>query len=99
MQKLEIHVSYDTIAIVKRIIVFVYQHTLVIDLYRRFATGSELVRTAIARFATAYLLLKTMLEMITTLRSMFASKLLVTSLFARRLVGKKLQGVIPDFES
>lgn len=35
----------------------------------------------------------------TTLRSMFASKLLVTSLFASRLEGKKLQGVIHNFES
>lgn len=81
---------YDTIANVKRIIVSVYHHTLVINLYRIFARGNELVRSAVTRFATAYFILQTMGEMKTTLRSMFASKLLVTSLFASRLEGKKL---------
>ena len=58
----KISVFYNTIGKVKKITVFIYRHTWVLNLYRTFSNGRELIRPAVTTFATSYLTLKSILD-------------------------------------
>ena len=50
----ELPVFYNTIANVKNVTTFIYRHTWVLNLYRKYSKGKELARLAVTRFATAF---------------------------------------------
>ncbi|XP_031276747.1 uncharacterized protein LOC116135180 [Pistacia vera] len=90
----KITVFYDTIAKAKQVISFVYRHTWVLNLYRKFSKDKELARPAITRFATSFLTLSCIMDSKLALRSMFASKEWANSTHATTFKGKKVVDLI-----
>ncbi|XP_031254301.1 uncharacterized protein LOC116112286 [Pistacia vera] len=58
----KITVFYDTIAKAKQVTSFIYRHTWVLNLYRKFSMDKELARPAVTRFATSFLTLSCIMD-------------------------------------
>ncbi|XP_028806378.1 uncharacterized protein LOC114761216 [Neltuma alba] len=89
----QLPVFYNTITNAKKI-TFIYRHTWVLNLYRKYSKGRELARPAVTRFATAYLTLSCILQQKNALRTMFASDDWVSSSFASKSEGKQMVDMI-----
>ncbi|XP_058100273.1 uncharacterized protein LOC131245081 isoform X2 [Magnolia sinica] len=63
---------------------FIYNHTWVLDLMRKFTGGQELVRTSITRSASTFLTLQSMLKQRPRLRHMFNSPEYSSSQYANK---------------
>ncbi|XP_039145523.1 uncharacterized protein LOC120282738 [Dioscorea cayenensis subsp. rotundata] len=78
----------------KKITTFIYRHTLLINMIRKFANGYDLIRDGVARFATSYLTLSRMHELKEPLRSMFVSEEWLNSPFVKKSDGKKVKNLV-----
>lgn len=67
-------IPMETVRKAKKITVFMYKHTWVLNLMREHTNNKELARPAITRFATNYLTLQSILDNRQPLRSMLTSK-------------------------
>ncbi|XP_031258298.1 uncharacterized protein LOC116116350 [Pistacia vera] len=90
----KITVFYDTIAKAEQVISFIYRHTWVLNLYRKFSKDKELARPAVTRFATSFLTLSCIMDSKLALRSMFASEEWANSTHATTVKGKKVVDII-----
>ena len=63
----------DTIEHAKSITKYIYNHDLVLSLMRRHTQDRELVRPAVTRFATHFLMLQSLLSQAQNLEKMFSS--------------------------
>ncbi|XP_031265283.1 uncharacterized protein LOC116123674 [Pistacia vera] len=90
----KIAVFYDTIAKAKQVTSFIYRHTWVLNLYRKFSKDKELARPAVTRFATSFLTLSCIMDSKLALRSMFASEEWANSTHATTIKGKKVVDII-----
>ncbi|XP_031280219.1 uncharacterized protein LOC116138665 [Pistacia vera] len=90
----KIAVFYDTIAKAKQVTSFIYRHTWVLNLYRKFSKDKELARPAVTRFATSFLTLSCIMDSKLALRSMFASEEWANSTHATTVKGKKVVDII-----
>ncbi|XP_028753001.1 uncharacterized protein LOC114712623 [Neltuma alba] len=90
----QLPVFYNTITNAKKITTFIYRHTWVLNLYRKYSKGRELARPAVTRFATAYLTLSCIFRQKNALRTMFASDDWVSGSFASKSEGKQVADMI-----
>ncbi|XP_028755565.1 uncharacterized protein LOC114714940 [Neltuma alba] len=90
----QLPVFYNTITNAKKITTFIYRHTWVLNLYRKYSKGKELARPAVTRFATAYLTLSCILQQKNALRTMFASDDWTSSTFASKSDGKQVVDMV-----
>ncbi|KAG8391077.1 hypothetical protein BUALT_Bualt01G0150300 [Buddleja alternifolia] len=90
--KMKIHES--TLAKSKQVVKFIYGHTWVLDLMRKFTKNGELLRPAVTRFATAYLTLQSIHKQKQALQSMFSSQEWQTCAWVKKPEGMKAQGTI-----
>ncbi|XP_028793556.1 uncharacterized protein LOC114749230 [Neltuma alba] len=90
----QLPVFYNTITNAKKITTFIYRHTWVLNLYRKYSKGKELARPAVTRFATAYLTLSCILRQKNALRTMFASDDWTSSTFASKSEGKQVVDMV-----
>ncbi|XP_031284359.1 uncharacterized protein LOC116143083 [Pistacia vera] len=90
----KITVFYDTIAKAKQVTSFIYRHTWVLNLYRKFSKDKELARPVVTRFATSFLILSCIMDSKLALTSMFASEEWANSTYATTIKGKKVVDII-----
>uniref|UniRef100_A0A0A8ZWN9 HAT C-terminal dimerisation domain-containing protein n=1 Tax=Arundo donax TaxID=35708 RepID=A0A0A8ZWN9_ARUDO len=83
----------QTIASARQVAVFLYGHTGVLDLMRKFL-GKDLVRSGVTRFATAYLNLKSLLDNKKELTKLFRSDELNEMGYLKKATGKKANKVV-----
>ncbi|XP_066161970.1 uncharacterized protein [Oryza sativa Japonica Group] len=83
----------ETIANARQVTVFLYAHTRVLDLMRKFL-NRDLVRSGVTRFATAYLNLKSLLDNKKELVRLFKSDEMEQLGYLKRAKGKKASKVI-----
>ncbi|XP_057954145.1 uncharacterized protein LOC131148466 [Malania oleifera] len=80
--KLKIHAS--TILKAKQVVKFIYNHSYVLAMMRKhFTNNKELIRPAMARFATAFLTLESIYKQKRGLQSMFSSEMWCTFTYAK----------------
>ncbi|KAH7657914.1 Ribonuclease H-like protein [Dioscorea alata] len=89
-------VHANTLSKAKQITTFIYRHTLLINMIRKFANSYDLIRAGVTRFATSYLTLSRMHELKMILRSMFVSEEWLNSPFAKKSDGKKVENLGGD---
>nr|XP_007134308.1 hypothetical protein PHAVU_010G036200g [Phaseolus vulgaris]ESW06302.1 hypothetical protein PHAVU_010G036200g [Phaseolus vulgaris] len=80
----QLPVFYNTIANAKKITTFIYRHTWVLNLYRKYSKGKELTRPVVTRFATAFLTLQSIAQQKNDIRGMFVSQEWTTSNYASK---------------
>ena len=85
----QLPVFYNTIANAKKITTFIYRHTWVLNLYRKYSKGKELTRPVVTRFATAFLTLQSIAQQKNDIRGMFVSQEWTTSNYASKNEGKQ----------
>lgn len=90
----QLPVFYNTIANAKKVTTFIYRHTWVLNLYRKYSKGKELARPAITRFATAFLTLQCIAQQKNALRAMFVSEEWITSNHASKTEGKQVVTIV-----
>ncbi|KAF7152136.1 hypothetical protein RHSIM_Rhsim01G0133500 [Rhododendron simsii] len=78
----------DTLVKEKDVIVFIYRHQWVLDMFRKYTLKKELARPAITRFATSYLTLKRFDDLKIQIRAMLASVEWATSSYGNSAAGK-----------
>ncbi|XP_062224440.1 uncharacterized protein LOC133922955 [Phragmites australis] len=83
----------QTIASARQVTVFLYAHTRVLDLMRKFLK-KDLVRSGVTRFATAYLNLKSLLDNKKELTRLFRSDELNDLGYLKKAKGKKANKVV-----
>lgn len=83
----------ETIANARQVTVFLYAHTRVLDLMRKFL-NRDLVRSGVTRFATAYLNLKSLLDNKKELVRLFKSDEMEQLGYLKQAKGKKASKVI-----
>ncbi|KAF0913341.1 hypothetical protein E2562_022147 [Oryza meyeriana var. granulata] len=83
----------QTIASARQVTTFLYAHTRVLDLMRKFL-GKDLVRSGVTRFATAYLNLKSLLDNKKDLTRLFRSDELNDLGYLKKAKGKKANKVV-----
>ena len=84
----------NTITKAREVTVYIYRHTWVLDLFRRFSIKRELTRAGATRFATSFLTLKSFGENKGALRRMFTSVDWMNGTFANKVDAKKVEGII-----
>ncbi|KAL5544677.1 hypothetical protein UlMin_008461 [Ulmus minor] len=67
----DISIHKDTICKARKVTVYIYQHSWVLNLMRKHTKGRELIRPGATRFATSYLTLNSLEEKKIGLRAMF----------------------------
>ena len=77
----------------QKITKFIYNHHIILAWIRK-ATGGELLRSAITRFATNYIALQSLLKHQTGLKEMFRSHVWLQSSYAHTNDGKEVEGLI-----
>ncbi|XP_058208236.1 uncharacterized protein LOC131321250 [Rhododendron vialii] len=87
---------YDTITKAKTLTVYIYQHTWVLNLMRKHTKNYNLARSAVTRFATAYLTLKSIMTQRNGLRAMFTSSAWCKSSYANTCNGLDVQQIVLD---
>ncbi|XP_027915185.1 uncharacterized protein LOC114174548 [Vigna unguiculata] len=90
----ELPVFYNTIANAKKVTTFIYRHTWVLNLYRKYSKGKELAQPAVTRFATAFLTLQCIAQQKNALRGMFVSEAWTTSKHASKTEGKQVVSIV-----
>src|SRR4051812_45263866 len=75
----------STIEKARKIMVFIYSHNLVLNLMREFTEGKELTRSWVTKFATNYLILRSIQECKPALKRIFVLKYWRS----RKLLGKE----------
>ena len=90
----ELPVFYNIIANAKKVTTFIYRHTWVLNLYRKYSKGKELARPAVTRFATAFLTLQCIAQQKNALRGMFVSEAWTTSKHASKTEGKQVVSIV-----
>nr|XP_033508858.1 uncharacterized protein LOC104084442 [Nicotiana tomentosiformis]XP_033508859.1 uncharacterized protein LOC104084442 [Nicotiana tomentosiformis] len=90
--KLKIH--QETLKRTKDVVKLIYGHTWVLDLMRSFMKNHELLRPAVTRFATAYLILQSIQKQKQALRSMFSSEAWNTFTWAKKHEGVKTRATV-----
>jgi hypothetical protein len=83
----------ETIASARQVTVFLYAHTRLLDLMRKFLK-KDLVRSGVTRFATAYLNLKSLLDSRKELIKLFKSDEMEELGYLKQAKGKKANKVI-----
>ena len=83
----------ETIANARQVTIFLYAHTRVLDLMRKFLK-KDLVRSGVTRFATAYLNLKSLLDNKKELTRLFKSDEMEELGYLKQAKGKKANKVI-----
>jgi hypothetical protein len=83
----------QTIASAKQVTTFLYAHTRVLDLMRKFL-GNDLVRSGVTRFATAYLNLKSLQDNKKDIARLFRSDELNELGYLKKAKGKKANKVV-----
>ncbi|XP_066391724.1 uncharacterized protein [Miscanthus floridulus] len=83
----------ETIANARQVTVFLYAHTRVLDLMRKFLK-KDLVRSGVTRFATAYLNLKSLLDNKKELTRLFKSDEMEELGYLKQAKGKKANKLI-----
>ncbi|XP_039144006.1 uncharacterized protein LOC120281171 [Dioscorea cayenensis subsp. rotundata] len=84
----------NTLSKAKQITTFIYQHTLLINMIRKFANGYDLIWAGVTRFTTSYLTLSRMHELKKALRSLFVFEEWLNSPFAKKSDGKKMENLV-----
>lgn len=81
------------------LVTFIYNHSLTLNIMRRFTNKSELVRHAVTRFATAFLTLQRLHNLKNNLRKMFTSDEWLKSKTAKEPKGKRATDTVlmPSF--
>ena len=90
----ELPVFYNTIVNAKKITTYIYRHTWVLNLYRKYSKGRELARPAVTRFATSYLTLNCIKQQKNALRAMFALEEWATSPHASKSEAKLVMNLV-----
>ncbi|KAL5559948.1 hypothetical protein UlMin_036159 [Ulmus minor] len=70
----DISIHKDTICKARKVTVYIYRHSWVLNLMRKHTKGRELIRPGATRFATSYLTLNSLEENKIGLRAMFGSE-------------------------
>lgn len=83
----------DTISKARSVTIFLYAHTLVLELMRRFL-GKDLVRSGVTRFATPYLNLKSLHDNKKELKKLFRSEELDAMGYLKKEKGKNAAKVV-----
>jgi hypothetical protein len=83
----------QTIASAKQVTTFLYAHTRVLDLMRKFL-GNDLVRSGVTRFATTYLNLKSLQDNKKDIARLFRSDELNELGYLKKAKGKKSNKVV-----
>jgi hypothetical protein len=83
----------ETISSAKHVTAFLYAHTRVLDLMRKFL-GKDLVRSGVTRFATAYLNLKSLQDNKKDISRLFRSDELNELGYLKKAKGKKANKVV-----
>lgn len=84
----------DTMSKARKIAVFIYRHSWVINLMRKYTKDRELTRAAITRFATSYLTLRRLNETKIALTAMFTSEKWQRSQYSKEAEGKTVCDII-----
>ncbi|KAF8410857.1 hypothetical protein HHK36_003394 [Tetracentron sinense] len=90
--KLPIHA--DTVARCRALTVYIYKHCWVLNLMRGHTKGRDLVRPAVTRFATCFLILKSVYQQKTGLITMFGSEDWQRSSYAKRPDGARVRDIV-----
>jgi hypothetical protein len=69
---------------------YIYNHSWVLNLMRKNTDGRELVRSAITRFATNFLMLQSMIDQKANLRKMFSCDEWNASQWSKKAEGKEI---------
>lgn len=87
------------IADAKTITRFIYSHTLLLDLMKKYITGGDLVKISKLRSVAVFLTLENMVSQKTNLMQMFGSAEWNCSIWASRTKGKDIRGLVwnPSF--
>eukprot|EP00253_Pinus_taeda_P008141 PITA_08141 len=80
----------------KSITRYIYNHSWVLNFMRKHTGGKELVRSAITRFATNFLLLQSLIQQKTNLRKMFSCDKWNSSQWSKKAEGKQMVDQVFD---
>ena len=92
----ELPLHKDIMAKARKITVYIYRHSWVLNLMRKFTKKRDLVRACVTRFATSYLTLRSLFENKIGLRAMFASEEWQRSQYSKKGDGVKLMDIVLD---
>lgn len=73
---------------------FIYNHTLALNMMRKFTSMMELVRSGVTRFATTFLTLQRLYKQKNNLRRMFTSEEWLTTNIAKERKGKRATEIV-----
>ncbi|KAL5580609.1 hypothetical protein UlMin_013051 [Ulmus minor] len=90
----DISIHKDTICKARKVTVYIYRHSWVLNLMRTHTKGRELIRPGATRFATSYLTLNSLEENKIGLRAMFGSEEWQRSNYSRKAEGEKVMNII-----
>ncbi|XP_028554508.1 uncharacterized protein LOC114580607 [Dendrobium catenatum] len=83
----------NTLTKAKKITKFIYNHSWILALMRKFSK-KEILRPAATRFATAYLTLESMLDARQPLEAMFTSTQWLSCAWAKKAEGKEIRKIV-----
>ncbi|KAL5551082.1 hypothetical protein UlMin_001258 [Ulmus minor] len=90
----DIFIHKDTICKARKVTVYIYQHSWVLNLMRKHTKGRELIRPGATRFAMSYLTLNNLEENKIGLRAMFGSEEWQRSNYSRKTEGERVMNII-----
>ena len=90
----KVNVHGTTLARARQVVKFIYGHTWVLSLMRRFIKNHELLRLTITRFATSFLTLQSLYKQKQALIAMFSSEKLCSSKWAKKVKGVKARSTV-----
>lgn len=75
---------------------FIYNHTWVLSLMRKYTNGNDLVRPRVTRFASYFLTLQSILGAIPHLKQMFVSDAWLFTTYSKRAKAEKIVSIVFD---